>query len=154
MASDKRRDVLDERAQTLLRVLVDNYIRDGQPVGSRTLSRDSGLDLSPATIRNIMADLEELGFVTRRIPPPGAFRPTRATGSSSTRLLKLTPPIGDDRRRASPQRPAASWPADPQGAGRRRFASALDGHAPRRRRDAAAHAAGLAQPDRVRAAVR
>ena len=63
MASDKRRDVLDERAQTLLRVLVDKYIREGQPVGSRTLSRDSGLDLSPATIRNIMSDLEELGYI-------------------------------------------------------------------------------------------
>ncbi len=63
MASDKRRDVLDERAQTLLRILVDKYIREGQPVGSRTLSRDSGLDLSPATIRNIMSELEELGFV-------------------------------------------------------------------------------------------
>ena len=48
---------------TLLRILVDSYIREGQPVGSRTLSRDSGLDLSSATIRNIMADLEELGFV-------------------------------------------------------------------------------------------
>ena len=47
MASDKHRDFLDERAQTLLRILVDKYIRDGQPVGSRTLSRDSGLDLSP-----------------------------------------------------------------------------------------------------------
>src|SRR5690606_2594819 len=57
-------DFPDERAQHLLRVLVDKYIREGQPVGSRTLSRDSGLDLSPATIRNIMADLEEMGFVT------------------------------------------------------------------------------------------
>ena len=57
MASDKRRDVLDERAQTLLRALVDKYIREGQPVGSRALSRDSGLDLSPATIRNVVSDL-------------------------------------------------------------------------------------------------
>jgi heat-inducible transcriptional repressor len=63
MASDRSRDVLDERAQTLLRLLVEQYIREGQPVGSRTLSRESGLDLSPATIRNIVSDLEELGFV-------------------------------------------------------------------------------------------
>ena len=54
---------LNERAQHLLKVLVEHYLDDGQPVGSRTLSRDSGLKLSPATIRNVMADLEDLGFV-------------------------------------------------------------------------------------------
>lgn len=54
---------LSERAQHMLKVLIDRYIRDGQPVGSRTLARDANLDLSPATIRNVMADLEELGFV-------------------------------------------------------------------------------------------
>ena len=54
---------LSERAQHLLRVLVQRYIADGQPVGSRILARDSGLDLSPATIRNVMADLEDLGLV-------------------------------------------------------------------------------------------
>ncbi|UCC57545.1 MAG: heat-inducible transcriptional repressor HrcA [Gammaproteobacteria bacterium] len=47
----------------MLKVLIDRYIRDGQPVGSRTLSRESGLDLSPATIRNVMSDLEDLGFI-------------------------------------------------------------------------------------------
>ena len=50
---------LEPRAQTLLKALVERYIADGQPVGSRALSKISGLDLSPATIRNIMADLEE-----------------------------------------------------------------------------------------------
>lgn len=54
---------LNERSQHLLKVLVERYIRDGQPVGSRVLSRDSGLELSPATIRNIMADLEEMGLL-------------------------------------------------------------------------------------------
>ena len=54
---------LNERAQQLLKALIENYIREGQPVGSRTLSRDSGLSLSSATIRNVMADLEDLGFV-------------------------------------------------------------------------------------------
>ncbi len=54
---------LSERAQLLLKALIENYIRDGHPVGSRTLSRDSGLSLSSATIRNVMADLEDLGFV-------------------------------------------------------------------------------------------
>ena len=69
-----------ERAQHLLRVLVDKYIREGTPVGSRTLSRASGLDLSPATIRNIMADLEEMGYIASphtsagRIPTPRGYR--------------------------------------------------------------------------------
>jgi heat-inducible transcriptional repressor len=73
-------DLLNERAQQLLRVLVESYIRDGQPVGSRALSRDSGLHLSSATIRNVMADLEELGFVASphtsagRIPTDRGYR--------------------------------------------------------------------------------
>jgi len=54
---------LDERALYLFKTLVERYIRDGQPVGSRTLSRDSGLDLSAATVRNVMADLEESGLL-------------------------------------------------------------------------------------------
>ena len=71
---------LDTRAQTLLKALVERYIADGQPVGSRALSKISGLDLSPATIRNVMADLEELGFVSSphtsagRIPTPRGYR--------------------------------------------------------------------------------
>ena len=71
---------LDSRAQTLLKALVERYIADGQPVGSRALSRISGLELSPATIRNIMADLEELGYVCSphtsagRIPTPRGYR--------------------------------------------------------------------------------
>jgi heat-inducible transcriptional repressor len=71
---------LDNRAQTLLKALVERYIADGQPVGSRALSKISGLDLSPATIRNIMADLEEMGFVSSphtsagRVPTPRGYR--------------------------------------------------------------------------------
>lgn len=71
---------LDNRAQTLLKALVERYIADGLPVGSRALSKISGLDLSPATIRNIMADLEELGYVASphtsagRIPTPRGYR--------------------------------------------------------------------------------
>jgi heat-inducible transcriptional repressor len=72
--------MLDERARTLLKALVEHYIADGQPVGSRALSRFSGLDLSPATIRNVMADLEEAGFVASphtsagRVPTPRGYR--------------------------------------------------------------------------------
>ncbi len=70
----------NDRAQHLLRVLIQRYIREGQPVGSRTLSRDSGLDLSPATIRNVMSDLEEMGMVSAphtsagRVPTPKGYR--------------------------------------------------------------------------------
>jgi heat-inducible transcriptional repressor len=72
--------LLNERAQSLLKVLVERYIAEGQPVGSRALSKFSNLELSPATIRNVMADLEELGFVTSphtsagRVPTPKAYR--------------------------------------------------------------------------------
>lgn len=61
-----------DRAQMLLKFLVERYIEDGQPVGSRTLAKDSGLDLSPATIRNVMADLEDMGLV--RSPHTSAGR--------------------------------------------------------------------------------
>jgi len=70
----------NDRAQHLLRVLVQRYISEGQPVGSRTLSKDSGLDLSPATIRNVMTDLENMGLVSAphtsagRVPTPKGYR--------------------------------------------------------------------------------
>jgi heat-inducible transcriptional repressor len=95
MASDRPQDVLDERAQTLLRLLVDRYIREGQPVGSRTLSRESGLDLSPATIRNIVADLEELGFVASPHTSAGRVPTIKGYRFFVDTLLKLTPPNGD-----------------------------------------------------------
>jgi heat-inducible transcriptional repressor len=72
--------MLDKRAQTLLKTLIERYIVEGQPVGSRTLSRHSGLELSPATIRNVMSDLEELGFIASphtsagRIPTALGYR--------------------------------------------------------------------------------
>jgi len=79
MAHD-RDEALGERAQHLLRILIESYIRDGQPVGSRALSRESGLQLSSATVRNVMADLEELGFVASphtsagRVPTDKGYR--------------------------------------------------------------------------------
>ena len=80
MNHDLADEQLNERAQLLLKRLVEHYIRDGQPVGSRTLSRDPTLSLSAATIRNVMADLEELGFVTSphtsagRVPTDKGYR--------------------------------------------------------------------------------
>jgi heat-inducible transcriptional repressor len=72
--------MLDDRAKLLLKTLVERYIAEGQPVGSRTLSRASGLELSPATIRNVMSDLETLGLITSphtsagRIPTARGYR--------------------------------------------------------------------------------
>lgn len=71
---------MDKRAQILLKTLVEHYISDGQPIGSRTLLQHSGLDLSPATIRNVMSDLEHLGFIASphtsagRIPTQKGYR--------------------------------------------------------------------------------
>jgi heat-inducible transcriptional repressor len=72
--------MLDDRAKLLLKTLVERYIADGQPVGSRTLARAAGMDLSPATIRNVMSDLEELGLIASphtsagRIPTSRGYR--------------------------------------------------------------------------------
>jgi heat-inducible transcriptional repressor len=72
--------MLDDRAKMLLKTLVERYIADGQPVGSRTLARAAGMDLSPATIRNVMSDLEELGLIASphtsagRIPTARGYR--------------------------------------------------------------------------------
>ena len=72
--------MLDDRAKLLLKALVERYIADGQPVGSRTLARAAGMELSPATIRNVMSDLEELGLIASphtsagRIPTARGYR--------------------------------------------------------------------------------
>jgi heat-inducible transcriptional repressor len=82
---------LSERAQILLKALIENYIRDGQPVGSRTLSRDSGLALSSATIRNVMADLEELGFVASPHTSAGRIPTDKGYRFFVDTLMKLKP---------------------------------------------------------------
>src|SRR5215467_7843843 len=72
--------MLEPRAQHLLKTLIERYIAEGLPVGSRVLSRQSGLELSPATIRNVMADLEDMGFIASphtsagRVPTPKGYR--------------------------------------------------------------------------------
>jgi heat-inducible transcriptional repressor len=71
---------LDERSLFLFKALVEHFIQDGQPVGSRTLARDTGMDLSPATIRNVMADLEDMGLLhsphtsAGRVPTARGYR--------------------------------------------------------------------------------
>ncbi len=71
---------MDDRARLLLKLIVERYISDGEPIGSRTLSKSSGLELSPASIRNVMADLEEQGFIASphtsagRVPTARGYR--------------------------------------------------------------------------------
>lgn len=78
MSNDTR--YLNERSLQLLKTLVERYISDGQPVGSRVLSKDTDINLSPATIRNVMADLEDLGLIhsphtsAGRIPTVSGYR--------------------------------------------------------------------------------
>jgi heat-inducible transcriptional repressor len=85
-------DFISERAQQLLKTLVEHYIRDGQPVGSRVLSRESGLQLSSATVRNVMADLEEHGFVASPHTSAGRVPTDKGYRFFVNTLLKVQPP--------------------------------------------------------------
>ncbi len=96
MVNEAPEESLSEREQLLLRVLVGSYIRDGQPVGSRSLSRESGLSLSSATIRNIVADLETLGFVSSPHTSAGRVPTDKGYRFFVDSLLKSRPPTEDD----------------------------------------------------------
>lgn len=104
---------MDQRAQVLLKALIERYIADGQPVGSRTLSRASGLELSAATIRNVMADLEDLGLITSphtsagRVPTPRGYRlfvDTMLTARPLTAAEDLDPSFKTQLATAEPQK--------------------------------------------------
>ncbi|HEX9685115.1 MAG TPA: heat-inducible transcriptional repressor HrcA [Burkholderiales bacterium] len=82
---------LNERSLILLKTLVERYIAEGQPVGSRALSRYSGLDLSPASIRNVMADLEEMGFIASPHTSAGRVPTARGYRFFVDTLLKIKP---------------------------------------------------------------
>ncbi|HEY5559195.1 MAG TPA: heat-inducible transcriptional repressor HrcA [Steroidobacteraceae bacterium] len=81
-----------DRAQRLLRTLIECYVRDGQPVGSRTLTRESGMNLSAATIRNVMADLEEHGFVSSPHTSAGRVPTDKGYRYFVNALLRFQPP--------------------------------------------------------------
>lgn len=86
----------NDRAQHLLRVLIQRYIRDGQPVGSRTLSKDSSLDLSPATIRNVMSDLEDMGMVSAPHTSAGRVPTSKGYRLFVDTLVRYRQPKDDD----------------------------------------------------------
>lgn len=87
--------IINDRAELLLKALVERYIQDGQPVGSRTLSRESEVNLSPATIRNVMADLEELGLIIAPHTSAGRIPTAEGYRMFVDRLLKIKP-LGDE----------------------------------------------------------
>src|SRR6187402_1266659 len=95
--------MLDDRAKLLLKALIERYIADGTPVGSRTLSRASGLELSPATIRNVMSDLEEMGLIASphtsagRIPTARGYRLFVDTMLTAEREELMTPGLAADQ---------------------------------------------------------
>ncbi len=95
--------MLDDRAKLLLKALVERYIADGQPVGSRTLSRASGLELSAATIRNVMSDLEALGLIASphtsagRIPTARGYRLFVDTMLTAQREQLAAPSLAPDQ---------------------------------------------------------
>ncbi len=102
---------MDDRAKSLLKTLVEIYIAEGTPVGSRTLSRASGLELSPATIRNVMADLEELGLIASphtsagRIPTARGYRVFVDTMLTARPLDSVQPLSNSAREQLQPGQP-------------------------------------------------
>ncbi len=139
---------MDERAKTLLKTLVERYIADGQPVGSRTLSKASGLELSPATIRNVMADLEELGLITS--PHTSAGRIPTARGYRLFVDAMLTAQPRQVQSIAAVEPRAAAGPAAARD--RQCRADAVESVELRRRRDRTAQGDRV-PPHRVHAAV-
>ena len=91
MPARTTQDLLDTSARRLLRALIAQYIRDGQPVGSRTLAKQSGLDVSPATIRNVLADLEEIGLVAAPHTSAGRIPTTQGYRVFVDSLLEMKP---------------------------------------------------------------
>ncbi|MFC1664596.1 heat-inducible transcriptional repressor HrcA, partial [Pseudomonadota bacterium] len=91
--------MLNDRTELLLKSLIQRYISDGQPVGSRTLAKEAGLDISPATVRNVMSDLEEMGFIKSphtsagRIPTQQGYR---FFVDSLLNIRNLTPSVLDE----------------------------------------------------------
>ena len=104
---------MDDRAKTLLKALVERYIADGQPVGSRTLSKASGLELSPATIRNVMADLEELGLIASPHTSAGRVPTARGYRLFVDTMLTARPNLDFGLQNAAPEMSAARGQLQP-----------------------------------------
>jgi len=96
MLPESTPQIPNERAQQLLKVLIQRFIRDGQPVGSRTLARNAGIELSPATIRNVMSDLEELGLISAPHTSAGRIPTAQGYRLFVDSLIRFKPPNQSD----------------------------------------------------------
>ena len=105
---------LSERAETLLNALVGAYIRDGQPVGSRTLTREAGLSVSSATVRNVLADLEDFGFLSSPHTSAGRIPTDKGYRVFVDALLKLKPAEYDRELLRGLQERFLATPDDPR----------------------------------------
>ncbi len=103
MSVEASPSIPSDRAQHLLRVLIQRYIRDGQPIGSRTLSKDPGLDLSPATIRNVMSDLEDMGLVSAPHTSAGRVPTRQGYRLFVDTLVRYREPKGEEMRQLRTQ---------------------------------------------------
>lgn len=103
MSAEATPSIPNDRAQHLLRVLIQRFIRDGQPVGSRTLSKDAGLELSPATIRNVMSDLEDMGLVSAPHTSAGRIPTSRGYRLFVDTLVRYREPKGGDMQKLRTQ---------------------------------------------------
>ena len=109
MTRKRTSSVLDPRARHLLRTLIARYIRSGEPVGSQTLARHAGLDLSPATIRNILGDLEDVGLLSAPHSSAGRIPTTQGYRLFVDSLLQVRPlPEGEIARLRGELLPAGS----------------------------------------------
>src|SRR4249920_262084 len=102
--------ILDIRARRLLRTLIAQHIRDGEPVGSRTLARQSDLDVSPATVRNIMSDLEEIGLVAAPHTSAGRIPTAQGYRVFVDSLLQMQPLADSEMSRLRASMPAGAGP--------------------------------------------
>ena len=103
MTTDNHSQEPSDRAREILRALIEHYVRDGQPVGSRTLSRSTGLQLSAASIRNVMSDLEELGFIAAPHTSAGRVPTAKGYRFFVDTLVKLQPPRGRELQQLQAQ---------------------------------------------------
>lgn len=111
MMSNSPNPHLDARSRSLLRALIAQYLEEGQPVGSRTLSRSSGLDVSAATIRNIMSDLEDLGLIASPHTSAGRIPTVQGLRLFVDSLLEMKPLPRDamaQMQRGLPREPATT----------------------------------------------
>lgn len=101
-------EILDPRARHLLRTLISRHIRDGAPVGSQTLAQHAGLDVSPATIRNILGDLEQIGLLSSAHVSAGRVPTAQGYRVFVDSLLQLRPLPEGEMARLRQELPAGS----------------------------------------------